>query len=92
MQPSKPTSYVTVEMLAAKMLNYEMRPFLSKWHIRVKQFESTHPGERESHWEENATFRKELETLRERLITYTRAFGELAGVKDVNGFFQPQHG
>ena len=87
MQPSKATSFVTVEMFAVRMLNQEIRPFLSKWHTQLKKFESIHPDKRESEWEENKNCRKELEALRNRLISYTRAFGELAGVKDLDPFF-----
>jgi hypothetical protein len=89
MHPSKPTSEVTVEVVAVKMLNQEIRPFLSKWHVRLKQFESTQPTASDSDWSENATCRKELETLRNRLISYTRAFGELAGLKNTERFLEP---
>jgi len=90
MQPSKPTTNVTVEMLAVKMLNQEIRPFLSKWHVQLKKFESTDRGVTESDWSENTNCRKELEALRKRLISYTKAFGELGGVTNLAGFFDPQ--
>jgi len=88
MKPSKPTSNVTVEVFAVKMLNQEIRPFLSKWHIQLKKFESTNPDAPESEWHENVDCRKELEGLSDRLIKYTTAFGELAGVQNVAGFFE----
>ena len=84
MPPSKQTSKITVEMLAVKMLNQEIRPFLSKWHVRMKKFEATQPGAEESEWLQHEECRKELETLRSRLINYTRAFGELAGVANLS--------
>jgi hypothetical protein len=87
MPPSKPTTKATVEMLAVRMLNQEIRPFLSKWHVRLKAFESAAPEQHESQWSENLACRKELEALRNRLITYTLAFGELADVRDVTRFF-----
>ena len=86
MPPSKPASKVTVEMLAMKMLNQEIRPFLSKWHVRLKKFEATNPGVEESEWSQNEECRKELESLRTRLMDYTKAFGELAGVANLNEF------
>ena len=78
MRPSKPTAGITVEVCAAKMLNQEIRPFLSRWHVRLQEFESRHNEMAESDWQDNAACRKELEALRNRLISYTRAFGELA--------------
>lgn len=91
MPPSKPTSKATVEMLAVKMLNQEIRPFLSKWHVRLKKFETTRPDATESEWRENDDCRKELESVRNRLISYTKAFGQLAGVTNLTEFFDPQH-
>jgi hypothetical protein len=79
-QPSKPTTGVTVEMFAVKMLNQEIRPFLSKWHVRLKGFEAVHPEAQERDWDQNEDCRGELEALRTRLLSYTKAFGELAGI------------
>jgi len=90
MPPSKPTSKATVEMLAVKMLNEEIRPFLSKWHVRLKKFETTRPASDESEWAENQDCRKELEDVRNRLISYTKAFGQLAGVTNLAEFFDAQ--
>jgi hypothetical protein len=89
MEPSKPTSAPTVEMLAARMLNHEIRPFLGKRHVQLKAFESANPGVTESAWPENNECRADLERLRARLIDYTVAFGELAGLQDVHAFLQP---
>ncbi len=86
MPPSKPASKVTVEMLAVKMLNQEIRPFLSTWHVRLKKFEATRPGVEESEWSQNEECRKELEALRSRLMNYTKAFGELASVANLSEF------
>ena len=91
MPPSKPTSRITVEMLAVKMLNQEIRPFLSKWHVRLKKFEATGPAVEESKWQQNDQCRKELETLRSSLMNYTRAFGELANVANLNEFINAKH-
>ncbi len=89
MHPSKPTSGITVEVCAVKMLNQEIRPFLSKWHVRLQDFESQNSEIVETDWPLNATCRKELEALRNRLISYTRAFGELAGLKNTEQFLAP---
>jgi len=89
MPPSKPASKITVEMLAVKMLNQEIRPFLSKWHVRLKKFEVTRPGIEESEWSQNEECRKELEALRSTLMNYTKAFGELASVANLSEFLAP---
>ena len=89
LHPSKPTAGITVEVCAVKMLNQEIRPFLSRWHVRLHEFESRHNEMAERDWPDDATCRKELEALRDRLISYTRAFGELAGLKNTESFLAP---
>ena len=89
MHPSKPTTGITVEVCAVKMLNQEIRPFLSRWHVRLQEFESRHNEMAERDWPDNAACRKELEALRDRLISYTRTFGELAGLKNTESFLAP---
>ena len=43
-RPSAPaTGGLTVEHLAITMLNQELRPFLSKWHPRLRAFEQAQP-------------------------------------------------
>ena len=86
MEPTKPSTRVTVEMLAVRMLNHEIRPFLAKWHIQLRSFESASPNAAESSWSRNIECRQELEVLRDRLVDYTVAFGELAGLKDAHAF------
>jgi len=91
MPPSRATSQTTVEMLAIKMLNKEIRPFLSKWHVRLRKFETAHPESHESEWPQNSDCRKELETARKQVITYTKAFGQLSGVARLDEFFESNH-
>ena len=91
-EPSKTAEGVTVEMLAIRMLNDEIRPFLAKWHVQLRKFESGNPSAREADWPQNAVCREELERLRNRLIDYSVGFGELGGVDDVHAFFRPLKG
>jgi len=88
-EPSKTPSGVTVEMLAVRMLNHEIRPFLAKWHMRLKKFEDLALQALESDWPDNSECRRELESLRHRVIDYTLAFGELAGIKHPKTFLEP---
>ena len=62
-----------------------------KWHVCLKKFETTRPASDESEWPENQDCRKELEDVRKRLISYTKAFGQLAGVANLAEFFDAQH-
>lgn len=80
-QPTKIKRAKTVEYLALAMLNQELRPFLSKWHLRLSRFEAS-GGADETTWPENAQFRAELEMMRERLLEFALAFARLAGVPD----------
>jgi hypothetical protein len=87
MRPSKPTTGTTVEVFAIMMLNQELRPFLSRWHVRLRSFETMHPEASEADWPLNVECRAELENLRVRVISFAKAYGELAGLKNTNRFF-----
>lgn len=80
-QPTKIKRAKTVEYLALAMLNRELRPFLSKWHLRLSRFEAAGATD-EAAWPENSQFRVELEMMRERLVEFALAFATLAGVPD----------
>ena len=77
----------TVEMLAIAMLNDELRPFLSRWHPKLSDFERQNPDTPEGAWPENAQCRIELESTRARLCQFARAYGELAQVARIDHFF-----
>lgn len=72
----------TVEHLAVTMLNWELRPLLSKWHPRLRQFEQTHPHEPEAAWSEADECRRQLRETQVRLQAYALGFARLAGVRD----------
>jgi hypothetical protein len=73
----------TVEHLAIAMLNNEIRPFLSRWHPRLGDWEAAHPGAPETEWVDAAECRSDLAAVQQRLLRYARGFGELAGLTDV---------
>lgn len=77
----------TVEMLAVSMLNKEIRPFLSKWHPKLKEYESKKQNS-EADWEYQKACRKELAITRKNVLQYARGFGELADVKELDSFFE----
>ncbi|MFF2125397.1 hypothetical protein ACFVW1_08330 [Streptomyces olivochromogenes] len=85
LKAARPTSHrdgVTVEYLAVNLLNRELRPFLSKWHPRLREFESAHPELNESAWTEAAECRRELALLQVNTREYVLSFARLAGVRD----------
>lgn len=69
----------TVEMLAVRMLNLHLRPFLTKWHPRYDARAALPVEEGQCMWDKEIEFRHELETLRLAMHQYARAYGELAG-------------
>ncbi|MEU8402718.1 hypothetical protein AB0C28_46675 [Nonomuraea sp. NPDC048892] len=72
----------TVEHLAITMLNRELRPLLSTWHPRLREFEQANPDAPESSWPDNAACREELRGAQRRLRSYAMGFAQLAGVND----------
>ncbi len=63
--------------VAVVVLNQVVRPFTSKWHIRM----NAAPLENDAIVE----FRDELTQLQVRLLNYTRLLSDLAGVEDLTG-------
>lgn len=80
--PLPPARGNSVYELALDVLNYELAPFLAKWHPRLEAFERENPDQNEASWPENAAFRAELRDLQERLRPYVIGFGEVAGIPD----------
>jgi transcriptional regulator with XRE-family HTH domain len=69
--------------LAISMLDTTLRPLLSKWHPLLKDYEDKRPAsvgalEHEQHWEKHAELRQEIVLMRKTLVTYAKAFAELA--------------
>lgn len=87
MPPSPATTGITVELFATRMLNHEIRPFLSKWHPRLKLYEQAETNGPDAAWQDAAACRVELDSLHIRLASYAKAYGELAGVKQLELFF-----
>jgi len=79
----------TVEHLAVTMLNWELRPFLSKWHPLLRAFERAHPAEPESAWPEALACRIELGQAQQRIRRYALGFARLAGVRDAESMIAP---
>lgn len=83
-EPTPTTEGRTVEGLAIEMLNTHIRPFLARWHP-VLPLDGTDGSISEA---DEQRCREELEALRQKLLGYARAFGELAGVQQLEEFFE----
>jgi len=87
--PPPPAKGDSVYELALDIMNFELAPFLAKWHPSLKEFEERHPDQDESEWPENAAFRAELRQLQERLRPYVIGLGEIAGIRDPERHLRP---
>ncbi len=86
MSPSLSGRNATVEMFALRMLNNELRPFLTKWHPLLARFEEDQEHN-EDEWDRASECRQDLEEMRKRIIKYAQAFGELAEIADLDEYF-----
>ncbi|MEV5988321.1 hypothetical protein AB0L85_25450 [Streptomyces sp. NPDC052051] len=80
--PPPPAEGDSVHELVLDVLNFELGPFLAHWHLRLQDFERTHPGRPETEWEDNAAFRQALRELQQRLRPYVIGLGSIAGLRD----------
>jgi len=76
----------SVGYLALCVLNRGLRPFLSRWHLRLLAYEHTRPEttcsvEHERLWPENVQLRGELEAMRQKMWSYARALADVAGLR-----------
>jgi len=72
--------------LAISILNYQLRPLLSKWHPLLLDYENKRDPEmslkeHEDKWERNMELRKELNETRKILILYSNLLAEAANIK-----------
>jgi hypothetical protein len=85
MEPSPPTKNVTVEVYAFYMLNLALRPFLSKWHPRLLEWELTLPtNQPRPVWSEEEEWRKELKLTQRHIVYYLRGLGELLEIEKLD--------
>lgn len=62
-----------------------IRPFLSKWHPLLFEYEQDRPKqidqfEHERAWEKAPQFYQELDDLQEQILVYVEALGKIAGI------------
>lgn len=78
----------SVPYLAVRMLNLTLRPFLSRWHPLLKDYEDRRPAavgvlEHERQWEHCDALRQALIALRPTLMSYADAFAKIAGTSSM---------
>lgn len=85
--PGVGASHDSVGGIAIAVLNNGLRPFLSKWHPLLQEWEEkkpngTSPQAHEKDWDQEMTVRGELDALRGDLEQYANALAEIAGVTE----------
>jgi hypothetical protein len=83
--PKVGASKNSVGGIAITVLNQGLRPFLSKWHPELQEWEAQKTigisaRSHEQDWVEKSAFCKELEALRKELAVYAQALAKIAGV------------
>lgn len=92
---------LTLGYITISILNYEVRPFLAKWHPLLKDFEDKKPKEEtsvtyEKTWKHYCKCRKELEFTRRTLSDYAKTLSEKLKIPNIhliekaNSFVEPQ--
>ncbi|MGJ3252080.1 MAG: hypothetical protein ACFE0J_13250 [Elainellaceae cyanobacterium] len=84
--PDVGASHDSVGGIAIAVLNNGLRPFLSKWHPLLQEWEAKKtpgisPQTHEKAWDQEPVLRSELEVLRGDLEKYANALADIAGVK-----------
>jgi hypothetical protein len=84
--PNVGASRNSVGGISIAVLNNGLRPFLSKWHPLLQDWEAKRasdlsPKEYEENWVDEPQLRNELLALRMDLEKYSNALAEIAGVK-----------
>ncbi|MEL7143372.1 MAG: hypothetical protein AAGL08_14255 [Cyanobacteria bacterium J06573_11] len=85
--PKVGASHDSVGGIAISVLNNGLRPFLSKWHPLLMEWEgkkenSVSPQAHEKAWDKELIVRNELDVLRKDLSQYADALGVIAGVDE----------
>ena len=84
--PKVGLAHDSVGGIAIAMLNNGLRPFLSKWHPLLSEWESKKASEvstrvHERDWAKESLMRRELEALRNSLENYAEALALIAGTE-----------
>ena len=67
---------------AVSMLNLVLRPFLTEWHPRLRNWERNNPGLEEMGWQGRCDFLEELYEVSRQLRQYASLFAEVAEIPE----------
>jgi hypothetical protein len=81
----KDENRLSFALIAVTVLNYALRPILTKWHPILLDYEQQRPSdvsivEYENSWEENTELRMELSKLRKQLSEFSIHLEEMIGI------------
>lgn len=85
--PKVGASHNSVGGIAIAVLNNGLRPFLTKWHPALEEWEAQRPNGvskkvHEQSWTEAQNLRKELDKIRCDLEEYAKALAKISGVQE----------
>jgi hypothetical protein len=86
-EPKKSGEY-NFGYLAVAMLNFAVRPLLTRWHPTLEDWEAQRPadrsrGEHERAWPQAEELRRELDVTRQTLTAYSGLLATACGVPDL---------
>jgi hypothetical protein len=84
----KPGDQYNFGFLAVALLNFGIRPLLSRWHPSLADWEACRPAERarsehERAWDRAPALRSELAETRDILMSYAETLAQACGVPDL---------
>ena len=89
-QTSVQGSAISFGFLSIALLNGAIRPFLSKWHPKLRQHEDSRPQQAtgldwEREWEHADAMRRDLEELQRSLRSYAQLLARACGAESILG-------
>jgi hypothetical protein len=90
----KPDGQYNFGFLAVALLNFQIRPLLSRWHPSLVDWEESRPidrprGEHERAWHGASALRAELAETRKLLMSYANTLAKACGVPDLTAAIPP---
>lgn len=84
-KPKRKKNATSFGVLSVEILNRSLRPFLTKWHPILQEYESRRDKnasvkEHEDNWELNSKMRTEMEEVRKVLVDYSYYLAKIAKV------------
>jgi hypothetical protein len=80
---------MTLGHVAVGVLNKVLRPLLAKWHPILENYEKQRPenvsiSDHERYWDQAAALRAEIESVRQKLVTYADVLAQVSEVSKLH--------